>query len=196
MTFGALADENVSRNADAMEQALQSALEGGERVLWKGYPTQGLIVRGSDAFMIPFSLLWGGFAVFWEASVVRGHAPFFFMLWGIPFVAMGLYITIGRFFVDIWTRARTIYAVTDQRVLILTQTFNQRVQSLQLRTLSEMNLSERSDGSGTVTFGPSSFGGFSPRGWPGSARYQPPAFEGIANARAVQTTIRDAQKAL
>src|SRR3954468_4100943 len=89
-----------------------------ERILWSGQPRQGLTLRAGDVLMIPFSLFWCGFAVFWEWSVLHSGAPGLFALWGLPFIGMGIYLVVGRFFAESWQRARTYYAVTSERVLI------------------------------------------------------------------------------
>jgi len=145
--------------------------------------------------MIPFSLLWGGFAVFWEISVIGTGAGGFFMIWGIPFVLMGLYITVGRFFVDARRRARTTYAVTSDRVIINSGVFTTTIKSLNIRTLSDVTLQERGDKSGTITFGATNpfsamYAGTS---WPGIP--QTPSFEMIPDARRVYDIIREAQMA-
>jgi Bacterial PH domain len=175
--------------------SVQFTLDRGERQLWAGRPRQGLVIRAADAFMIPFSILWGGFAVFWEASVIRDGAPVFFMLWGVPFVLVGLYITIGRFFVDARRRARTVYAVTSDRILITSGILSTTTKTLDLRTLSEVTLQEGRGGSGTITFGrtypfASTYAGSS---WPGVPL--PPSFEMIEGARQVYDIIREAQRA-
>jgi PH (Pleckstrin Homology) domain-containing protein len=172
-------------------------LASGERLLWTDQPRRGLRLRYSDGFMIPFSLLWGGFAVFWEVSVIRSGGPAFFMLWGVPFVLMGMYITVGRFFADARQRARTYYGLTDQRVVIITGLFRRQVRSLPLRTLQDITLDERGDRSGTISFGGGNpmanwFGG---SGWPNTGGQRAPAFELIENARQVHTRIRAAQAA-
>jgi hypothetical protein len=186
---------NMPAGADALQQELRAALERGENILWSGYPAQGIRFVPQDAFMIPFSLLWGGFAITWETTAVAGGAPFLFALWGIPFVLMGLYMIFGRFLADARTRANTIYAVTDQRVIILSGLFARSLRSLELPGLAEINSTEKPDGSGTIAFG--AVNPFSAmRGWPGMNRTATnPAFEGIARMRDVLKTIRDAQRA-
>jgi len=175
---------------------IQQDLESGEKLLWTGQPRRGLMLRGADVIAIPFSLLWCGFAIFWEAMVFTQGAPFFFRLWGVPFVLVGLYIVFGRFIVDAKTRARTVYAVTDRRVLIVSGLFRKNVQSLYLRSLPEMNFSEGQAGRGTITFGRTGFPqNMMIRGWPGTGTSLPPAFEGIERAAQVLDIVRKAHNA-
>src|SRR5262249_50738831 len=146
--------------------------------------------------MVPFSLLWGGFAIFWEYSVVTSRgAPVFFTLWGVPFVLVGLYMIFGRFFADSYQRARTYYGVTDERVIILSGLVSREVKSIALKSLNDISLNERSNGSGSITFGPSNpmYAMWSGTNWPGTAKKLAPAFELIAQARKVYNIIREAQ---
>ena len=180
-----------------LDEEIRRELAPGEQVLWSGRPRQGLVLRGSDAFAIPFSLLWCGFAIFWEASVLNSNAPGFFALWGIPFVAVGLYIVVGRFFVEAWQRTRTYYAVTNERALIVSGVFRREVRSLNVRALSDVALSEHRAGAGTIWFGrpPSSLMWFgSMPGWPGTRMALIPRFEMIPDARPVFDLIRRAQR--
>ena len=175
---------------------MTAELAAGERLLWSGQPKQGVIFRTSEVFMTPFALLWAGFAIFWEWSVIQSNAPAFFMLWGVPFVLIGLYLVFGRFIVEAQQRARTLYGVTNERVLIVSGLFTRKIKSLALRTLSDLSLSESSNGEGSITFGSSAplaawFGGSA---WPGTDAYLGPRFEAIPNARTIYNIIRDAQR--
>src|SRR5262245_33044685 len=179
------------------EATLSQHLDPGERLLWSGQPRRGIQLRGQDAYLIPCSLMWGGFAIFWEymaltqASKAPGPIGIIFPLFGLPFVGIGLYLIIGRFFADARNRARTFYGVTNERIIIISGLFTRQTKSLQLRTLTDVSLTQRNDGSGTITFGPTHFmNSFVPSGaWPGTGRYAPPAFDLIERAREVYDII-------
>ncbi len=181
--------------SDQPEDVIQAELGPDERLLWAGRPRLGFMLRPADALMIPFSLMWGGFAIFWEASVIRGNAPLGFALWGVPFVLIGLYIIFGRFVVDARQRSNTFYGVTSERVLIVSHLFGRKVKSLNLDTLTDVTLNERGNGAGTITFGPlAPFYGWQRSGWPGMTNAVP-SFELPSDAREVYEIIRNARRA-
>ena len=135
----------------------QPALMPGERVLWTGRPKQGWLLSGRDAFLIPFSVMWGGFAIFWNAGVwgitgTGSAAPLFFKLWGLPFLVIGVYFVVGRFIHDAAVRRDIAYAVTDKRVLVRRGANSGRIRSLDIAHLPRLELEEHRDGTGTIEF--------------------------------------------
>lgn len=97
---------------------LQTHLRADEQLLWYGVPDQRVWFAPADAFLIPFSIFWCAFAIFWESGVVAGGAPAFAEVWGIPFIAIGVYFVVGRFAYKRYRKSRTAYGITSQRALI------------------------------------------------------------------------------
>ena len=177
-----------------LENELRQNLSSGEKLIWTGKPRTGIMLRSSDVFLIPFSLLWGGFAVFWESSVLATDAPFLFKLWGIPFVLTGIYMIIGRFFIDAKKRENTIYGITTDRILIKSGVFSMDIKSLNIKTLSDITINQKSDNSGTITLGPTDMRYSMMQGmeWPGNK--QPPKLEFIDDVKSVYDKIIDLQR--
>lgn len=134
-------------------EKFKDELLNNEKILWSGKPKDGIFFKESDALMIPFSLMWGGFAIFWEITALSSNAPIFFKLWGIPFVLVGLYMIFGRFLFEKKEREKTFYAVTDSRVLIKSGLFNTKLTSLSLQKLPELSITKKENGFGTIEFG-------------------------------------------
>lgn len=101
-------------------QRLEPFLRPGERLQWAGRPDSGVRFAQADIFMVPFSLLWGGFAIAWETVVITSGSPVYFALFGIPFVVMGLYFIFGRFIYKKRRKRTTVYGLTDSRAIVST----------------------------------------------------------------------------
>jgi hypothetical protein len=97
---------------------------------------------------------------------------------------------IGRFFHDRAKRAKTFYAVTDRRALIVRAGRKKRDEtSIDLASSPVITVSYTNDGRGTICFGPGeAIEG--PSGIP-ARNSGPPAFLRIENARAVHARIRE-----
>ncbi len=104
-----------------IREKLTPYLAEGESIQWVGQPDPTKLVSPADWIMIPFSLFWCGFAVFWEVTALTGIVSsreatpliWIFPLFGIPFVLVGLYMVFGRFIAKKYMRKRTYYAVTN-----------------------------------------------------------------------------------
>ena len=183
--------------------ALRSRMGPREDLLWSGTPKTGVFLQAQDAVLIPFSLFWCGFAVFWEVMALRGTSagpePFgpvaIFPLFGLPFIVIGLYLVAGRFFFDAYRRARTIYGVSNERVIILRNLWSENMTSVPLDQLPQTTLTEYRDGTGSIQFGEALPAFYARRGgvWPGAATN---SFERIPDAKTVDDLIRERARKL
>ena len=124
-------------------------LSADESILWRGKPQKGHLLRGADVFMIPFSILWCGFAIFWFVTALI-NAPLPFALFGIPFVCVGLYLTAGRFIHISWLRKHTAYVITNQKII---RRRGNKIDMLDTKTMPDIYVTARADGTGTIHFG-------------------------------------------
>lgn len=136
---------------------IKSDLMKDEIVLWKGHPNPSKHFTSKDIFLVPFSLMWGGGAIFWEYMVLTKFDSFsdskiIFPLWGIPFVLLGLYFIFGRFIFKYKSKLHTKYFVTNFRVLIYKNLFSKSLTSLSLDTVP-INMNQNNDGTGSLFFG-------------------------------------------
>lgn len=169
----------------------------GETVVWSGRPAQGLMLTGRDWLLIPFSLIWCGFVIFWETRVLSlPQAPLFFKLFGAAFVLIGLYFVAGRFLLDVWVRSGTQYVLTNKRVLIARSWPFAKLTALSLNRLPETSLVEGANGRGTIRLGrpmPYYGLGYGYSSWTPSLD-PTPAFLGIEDARSVFEQIQSADR--
>jgi hypothetical protein len=176
-----------------LQNELRQHLNHSESLLWTGQPKKGIIFRASDVFMIPFSIFWCGFAIFW--MIGASSAGGVFALFGVPFVLIGLFMVFGRFIMDAAQRANTIYGLTEDRIIIKSGIRNKSIQSVNIKTLTDVEITEKTDGSGTINIGPKNpynAWGSSMNWWPGVP--VTPMLEFIPHARKVYNQIVELQR--
>lgn len=140
---------------DQLDLALRRELEGGEFVRWQSRPIAR--IRLSSFLIWVFAIPWTAFSVFW--TVMAFHAMddqslgstwgWIFPLWGTPFIAIGLAMLASPF-MPLLTARRTLFAITDRRVIELRLWRSLNVSSLTAERIGTMRREERRDGSGMV----------------------------------------------
>lgn len=105
--------------SSSADRRIRDLLLPGEHLLWTGGPDPRVRFTAMDGFIVPFSVLWCGFAIFWVINATRS-AGIGFASFGLLFVAAGLYLVFGRFIYKSHRKRVTAYAVTDRRVITAT----------------------------------------------------------------------------
>lgn len=119
-----------------------------ERVLWKGRPEKGNLIMPGDLFTSFFGLFFLGFSLFWITGVSQAGS-IFFILWGLPFVAVGCYITFGKYIHKAILRDKTFYVVTDKKLIIRS---GRRTTMYNAADLPPMTVRIHNNGNGTISF--------------------------------------------
>lgn len=140
---------------DSFEALLRQELGRGERLLWhsRAIPRAK---RGSLAIFL-FAIPWTAFAVFWTVMAFTmtriagetGLMAWAFPAFGLPFIAVGLFM-FGRPLLSRIAAGRTVYGVTDQRVIQLMAGKGVMSESVPLAKIATLTRHERRDGSGSL----------------------------------------------
>lgn len=146
-----------------MDTTIQNHLLPGEKILWDGHPRlNGRISAGSVGLSI-FGIIWLGFSLFWtimaftmtRASGTPGLFSYLFPLFGLPFVAIGVFMV---FLAPAKQRAKnqaTYYYVTNKRIIINIDTqkspaFN----SMLYKDIQGVQIIQNRDNTGNIVFTP------------------------------------------
>jgi Bacterial PH domain len=139
----------------------QSELQSGESLYWTGTADPGraaLSALPAAIFGIPFA----GFALFWMSTAFHATSAMHkssnnaftksftvFPLFGLPFLLVGLGIVLAPLWAYLNGR-RTVYAVTNQRVMVVTGGNSRSVKSYTPADILGVEHRERPDGSGDI----------------------------------------------
>lgn len=118
--------------AEPVPPGWEGLLEPGERILWQGHPDARVEWGEVVSFQSMFGIVFTAFAVFWISMAVSMGGHFedglssIFPLFGVPFVAVGLYLVVGRLIHDAFRRRGTWYTLTDRTAFIAVTLRGQR----------------------------------------------------------------------
>lgn len=125
----------------------KSFLEPNENLLWCGEPGPGKL-NSYGRVPILFSVIWLGFSLIWEVVAIRSGI-LIMILFGIPFVLIGLSIALGAPIKNAKLKGKVFYAVTDQRLLIRE---GEDVSMFTSDMLPPMKIRMNKNGTGTILF--------------------------------------------
>ncbi len=137
-------------------EAVKTELQPGETVRWIGTPSFTAMLR-TQLFQIIFAVAWTGFCLPFLPSAL--NEPFFerigWNLFSLIASIVGVGFGLWIFGNAIWSTLaawRTAYAVTDRRILIVSDLGWRHVLAVAPNAINTIERSERSNGRGSITF--------------------------------------------
>jgi hypothetical protein len=140
-----------------LEAELKAVLSPEEEILWMDKPAAGIKLKTIDYIVIPFNIIWIGVSLIILPSFIDIEEFFTPFDWFVIFIMalFVIHVNIGRLFLNSRMRKETRYAITENRIIIISELFKKEIRSLNLKTISQISYNEKTDGSGTIQIGPS-----------------------------------------
>ncbi len=143
-----------------MQRLLDSELRPGERLFWSQQPRPGALAQKSClSFLIGIPFF--AFAVSWTiaassalgVSKAGGSAfpSIFPMLWGSVFILLGVSLLMSPVWA-FWKALHTVYAITDQRAILIAAPWRRAVYSFAGQQLVDIHRVEDGRGRGDIVF--------------------------------------------
>ena len=143
-----------------MQRVLERELCSGEQVVWSQQPRPGaLVYKSFTTFLlgIPFFT----FAVIWTYGASGGFEssrtnkaswpPWFPMLWGGMFMIVGAGLLLSPLWAY-WKAVRTVYAITDQRAILIVAPWRRSIHSFVGQQLVDIHRVEDEGDRGDIVF--------------------------------------------
>jgi hypothetical protein len=138
--------------APSTQTWLQNQMLKDEKILWTGQPKKGFVLPGGYILLILFGFPLLGIGSFIEYITIFQSFDIFVMILGLLFLLLGLCMVLGSIIYKNYRKNRTYYAVTNQRIIILIDSFNEKVESIFINQIPVLKKTVKKDGSGTIQF--------------------------------------------
>ncbi len=172
--------------SSSTQTLFQSEMLKDEKILWSGQPEPGFFMTKGDIFLILFALFFLGPTGYMEFFAILSF-DLISMVFFSPFVILGSYILVWNPVYKHYQKKKTHYAVTNQRVLILIDSSDKKVESKLISQIPVLNKTINKDGIGTIQFDNPGYVGTGEY----SSRIEVPSFDNIKNVDTVYKMISD-----
>ncbi|HCS40699.1 MAG: hypothetical protein ACYDH2_03290 [Anaerolineaceae bacterium] len=132
-------------------------LNAGESIEWCGKPNQEIFFEKEDIVTLLPNLVFSSLIVFILSKFFLNTISFLgivvFILLTTLFTFNAITMLAGKLIIGPWRHRKTVYAVTNQRIIIISGIENRNIKSIRLTGLKEINVSYRKNGKGIIRFG-------------------------------------------
>lgn len=132
-----------------VNKIIQQELGPDEKILWTGQPPQGVRFFWHDIIGIPFSIFMFLVSLALFPFGYEKDAPVAYVFGGVLGLIM-IYSFINRFFIDKKRRRKTLYCLTNERILMMQKN---DILSLNLNSELQVDIKQHSRGRGSIGIG-------------------------------------------
>jgi hypothetical protein len=129
---------------------VEREMRAGEKTQWVGYPIPIKFAIKEGIGGLLFGIPWNAFIIFFEFKAPKS-AILFMQLWLVPFSIVGLYMLTSPLWEYLRAR-RTIYVVSNQRLLILNGLLRPSRRSFAPPDIGPLEVDVGYDGIGSIIF--------------------------------------------